>query len=896
MDRGHETSCLAEQTSADEVTRRARADEDFAFAARPLPPGWRRRPLEDSLVCTPPLPRMPTQGWQVHVSAAQHNAPDVLDQVGRYCIARALAFAFVRSAARLAGDSRCADRGSRGRFVTIYPADDEQFEQVVTDLDALVGGEPGPDVLGDLRIAAGPVSVRYGGFIQPWCIGAGGRLQPAIEHPGGEFEPEQQGPTFAPPRWVALPEFLQPQLRAKGEANLAGVPYRVSRSLYYSGGGGVYLAEDIRTGRSVVLKRAGSHGGPVVDGQDAMPRLRAEAAVLRRLAGLGIVPEVVDEFSVAGEEFLVLEDVDGTPLSDLLAQRYPLAGIDNNFEIDIGMDGDRADHREQRARAAILARDYTDWALARHAEVTRAVESVHGRRVVLGTLHPSTILVRPDGRIALIDLENAGVVAEAGRPAFGDPAFSCVAAAAAVPPGPRAGFDPDHYALACLALFMFLPMTALIALDPDKAAQLAADIPEVFPVPAAFLTEAVQVITGRPPARYGRPLGGRAAWPELCGHPNEWKALRESLTRAILASATPHRPDRLFPGDVRQSESGGLNLAYGAAGVLYALSVTGAGVLAEHEQWLVNRARDPGPGTRFGLYDGLPGVAWALDWLGRPADALAVLDRCTDTLHGRWDQLGADLFGGLSGIGLSLAYFAERTGEAELWSLTEDVAQLLADGLDGGSGVPGGCEGARPRVGLMRGSSGPALLFLRLYERVGAPALLDLAATALRRDLRRCTRCENGSLEVNQGYRTMPYLADGSAGIGMVLKRYLQHASDDGFAEALAGIRGAAGSQFCPEAGLLSGRAGMIALLADPRPDPAAQLDPVVAGHVQRLRWHAVNYQGHLAFPGKGLLRLSMDLATGSAGVLLALGAAMHDDPVELPLLGPARTRSTPTS
>jgi hypothetical protein len=31
-----------------------------------------------------------------------------------------------------------------------------------------------------------------------------------------------------------------------------------------------------------------------------------------------------------------------------------------------------------------------------------------------------------------------------------------------------------------------------------------------------------------------------------------------------------------------------------------------------------------------------------------------------------------------------------------------------------------------------------------------------------------------------------------------------------------------------------------------------------------------------------------MDLATGSAGVLLALGAALHGEPVHLPFLGPA--------
>ena len=39
---------------------------------------------------------------------------------------------------------------------------------------------------------------------------------------------------------------------------------------------------------------------------------------------------------------------------------------------------------------------------------------------------------------------------------------------------------------------------------------------------------------------------------------------------------------------------------------------------------------------------------------------------------------------------------------------------------------------------------------------------------------------------------------------------------------------------------------------------------------------------------GEELLRLSMDLATGTAGVLLlALGAALHDEPVGLPFLAP---------
>jgi hypothetical protein len=70
-------------------------------------------------------------------------------------------------------------------------------------------------------------------------------------------------------------------------------------------------------------------------------------------------------------------------------------------------------------------------------------------------------------------------------------------------------------------------------------------------------------------------------------------------------------------------------------------------------------------------------------------------------------------------------------------------------------------------------------------------------------------------------------------------------------------------------------------------PGTAAARDPVVAEQVRRLAWHALAYKGHLAFPGDHLVRLSMDLTTGTAGVLLGIGAALHSEPVHLPFLEP---------
>ena len=54
---------------------------------------------------------------------------------------------------------------------------------------------------------------------------------------------------------------------------------------------------------------------------------------------------------------------------------------------------------------------------------------------------------------------------------------------------------------------------------------------------------------------------------------------------------------------------------------------------------------------------------------------------------------------------------------------------------------------------------------------------------------------------------------------------------------------------------------------------------------MRRLGWHALVRGGNLVFPGPQLLRLSLDVATGSAGILLALHAVFEDGGSFLPYL-----------
>jgi tRNA A-37 threonylcarbamoyl transferase component Bud32 len=857
MDNGYEVYCIADPLFYDSMSGHTRG-EAFEAARRPVPEGWQRRFLDNWVVMNPVGATVPSQGWKIHASACIDNAERILETVWSYCVPRRITFKFLisRNVVHL-HNAKYAPRGSSGKFVTIYPADVDALGTILHDLGELLEGEPGPYILSDLRWNEGPLYVRYGGFALRHCLSARGDQVPAIEDPTGGLVPDRRDAVFYTPPWVTLPELLVPQLAARNATTVKDLPYRVEHVLHFSNGGGLYEATDQRTGTRVVLKEARPYAGLAADGADAVQRLQRERETLERLAGIKGVPAVHDYFTLGDHHFLALEFINGAPLNKVFAQRYPM--------------------NDPAAGPAEFV-EYSGWALRVCAQIEEIVAAIHARGVIHGDIHLFNILVRDDDQLTLIDFEVAAKIEDARRPILGSPAFAA--------PQNRKGVEIDRYSLACLRIALFLPLTTLFRLNPGKAADFAKVIAEHFPLPPGFLDEAVRTITGTSDGNEATLQRRAKAFPALPDATTGWTAARDSIVAGILASATPKRTDRLFPGDIAQFSTGGLNIAHGAAGVLYALSVTRAARYPAGEHWLLERAAAAPRGTRLGLYDGLHGVAYVLAELGYRQAALDVIEFC---LTEPWEQLGNDLSGGLAGIALNLAHFAGVAGEPTLFDHALRAADIVTDRLGGPESVSTISGGDHPYAGLMHGSSGPALMFLRLYEHTGDREFLELSKTALRQDLRRCRLREDGLMMVNEGWRDMPYLDRGSAGIGLILDEYLTHQPEDEFADAAASIRRAAQSRFYIQPGLFSGRAGMILYLSRAYPPGQAMWNQEVAAQIRRLDWHRIDYQGHLAFPGEQLLRLSMDLASGAAGVLLALGAAVHEHPVGLPFLNEPR-------
>ena len=128
-------------------------------------------------------------------------------------------------------------------------------------------------------------------------------------------------------------------------------------------------------------------------------------------------------------------------------------------------------------------------------------------------------------------------------------------------------------------------------------------------------------------------------------------------------------------------------MAYGAAGVLWALNQAGAAVPDDHVEWLV-RALGPARGMGPGFYDGLSGIAFALDALGRRREATRLMELLVSR---RYDPGDPSLLSGLAGIGLNFLHFADLTESPKYLEAATTVADQTLAALAGA-----GCASATP--------------------------------------------------------------------------------------------------------------------------------------------------------------------------------------------------------
>lgn len=823
--------------------------------------------------CLRPENALPLQGWKIHLSAIPADSRKLLRIVAAHLIERGVSFKFLADAKTLGmTSSKSWTRGGTGKFITVYPADFEQFKTLLVELETLTRGLRGPYILSDKRYKDSKVLYyRYGGIMPNTRLQADGTQAPVLIAPDGREVPDARNPVYGLPDWVQEP-FPEPAGATTGAA-LNGGRYAMESALHFSTTGGVYLALDNATGKRVVIKEARAHVHTFSPTLDSADMLRSEFEILKRVEDIGAAPRPVELFQEWEHLFLVEEYIEGY----VTLQRFSAL---TSFSLNT------------RPTAESVAKSL-EQSLEVVRKVARIVDALHQRGILWGDISSNNVLVHPKTLdVRIIDLEGAQLLGGQMSMRIATPGFVDTKK----PFGAPASIEDDFYGVGAILLFLLTNANNALYLKPEVWKEsLTARIrdyglpTELFDVVAGLLHEN--------PALRPRPSAVLEAWTLRASGkvaiasddytklvPSaELAAVARDAARFIRANADLRRKDRLFPADPLVFETNPLSLAHGAAGVLHALQTLDGAVEPAQLEWLL-KADASAQAIPPGLYLGLAGIAWALLDLGRGAQAAEVLEKAAG--HPLLDS-SHDLYYGKAGWGMTNLHFWAKTGEARYLEDARVAGRALlaaAQERDGGLCWPA-ADGV-VSLGLGHGSSGIGLFLLYLGRAAGDAAFEDAAVRALDFDIHNGTAMPGDGLTWRRTYDAksivVPYWKLGSAGVGIAALRFLKVRKDARYRELVEKIFVDCDRKYAVWPGRNDGLTGVGEFMLDAYLETGDRkflngAHRIAAG----LMLFAIKTPEGTAFPGNALSRMSCDLSTGSAGIALFLDRAARPRPAD---------------
>ncbi|HEV8492205.1 MAG TPA: class III lanthionine synthetase LanKC [Candidatus Angelobacter sp.] len=829
-----------------------------------LPAGWGIQRNGIWFHCGSPQNAVPQQGWKIHISATPANARELLQRVTSVLFDRRdtdFKFALDMSTLFLL-NSKNWSRGRSGKFITIYPRDNGHFLDLIEQLHRVTAGERGPYILSDHRYKDSNVLFfRFGGMRLYDVLNVKGERTPMLVAPDGSEIPDQRTAYPVTPSWENPPLPIDDPAAQQEFQGMKGGRYKIQDVLDFSNAGGVYRAIDQQTGKKVVIKEARPCINSTFDGYDAVELLKKEYRLLTVLKDTGIAPQPVDLFKEWEHWFLVEEYIEGDSMGAHSAQHNVLF------------------------RTRPRAEQYEEWYATFRSvciSLAKIMDVLHAHQIVFADLSINNLIVLTGKtELKLIDFEGAIQIGVDRPSSVFTPGFVSENRLA----GSNAAYADDYYSVGAVLLAYLFPINSLFHLRPKAKREIITTIQRDARFPQGIADLLLNLMDQDPerrplPARMLEVLASAPVIePQTVPLPVEqnYEPLLAGIVSHIEQAATYSRHDRLFPADPKIFVTNPLSLAYGAAGVGYALKqITGA-----HSEpllsWILRHKITPQTYAP-GLYVGTSGIALSLLEMGAVKEAE---DLFQQTFHHRLLHAAPGIFYGTAGWGMTNLHFFLQTGDQLYLDKATSAGNHL---LETCHLAPAGCFWNTPNetpLGFADGASGIAVFLLYLYLATRNESFLEAGRRGLEFDLSFAVTTKDGGLswrQATQGQSPLfPYWRFGSAGIGTAVLRFARLLGTEHYQSVLEKIFIDTDRKYVVLPGKFIGLAGIGDFMLDMHQltGEARYLDSARKA-AEGIRQFRVERQQGIAFPGDMLSRLCCDYGTGSAGIGLFLNRLLH--------------------
>lgn len=824
------------------------------------------------------------QGWKIHVSSNVKTADELLRKIVPLVVDESISFKFCSDLRMVGlGNTKNWPRTGAGKFMTIYPADEEQFKRLIERCYEETRGFAGPYILTDHPYKDSRVIYyRYGEHLGIQRVNAHGVRVRGILSPEGEEISDDRVPYFRLPAWVTDPFGASSMPSSNGGEVRLNDRYRVTGALRYSSFGGLYSAEDTKTGQPVVIREARPMYSNEHNWGNAVRLLEKEARVLQKLGPTGLTPQFVDMFREWEHWFLVQEKLEAESLWGY------------TMNVTFGSPNTTSQELLQAFVDAIRV-------------LAEGLQVVHSNEIVLRDFTKTNVLLTKDGRVKFIDFELAYEMNRDDPPVLG---WTAGYASPEQIRNQRPTPDEDYYALGSLILDLINVTASGLSLDSKTVIAGLRQALDDFGLPHV-LCDIVTGLTASDPAVRWRPEkvlraldGVRVSSPDrlIDMPPGDTPPPRPALTAAmeseieltlkgitdfILSKTTYERDDRLWPASGEVFVSGPISIQFGATGTAFYLWRANRHVPEAAINWILERAKPDSCSP--GLYVGLSGVALLLLEIGMVDKAKEVLD-----LSHEWDRIFEipSLYDGAAGWGLVNLHFWRKTGDKRYLENALEVGEhLLRTATPDAQGLYWESENIIP-LGFGFGPTGIATFLLYLNAAQANSEFLSAAEKAF--------DYEAAQVEWVGGHRMLlytqmnasisspksPSMRHGSGGIGTAAVRLHAVTQEPRFKKIADACAYTCSSRFTNKLWQDYGPAGWAELLLDMYwflgdqnyLNNAAYL----AGHI--LPYRIYKPEG-IAFAGAELLRISCDFGAGSAGIGYFFHRLLHPQVPRLLLL-----------